>query len=164
MSTNGEAGRLSSAIGGNTKDVSLEVVIDATRRLDELSTARVIGEAAEAVHKSQKGGQPIATLAPRAILLGASGIAVAPLATATAAYSSPELLAGEPGDRRSDVFSLGVVMWEALAHAKLFEGNDDAAIKAAVLAHEIRPPSEFNANVPAELDAICKKALARDPQ
>ena len=152
-----------STSSGSPPGVSLQVVIEAPRRLDELSTARVIGEAAEAVHKAQKGGQPLGTLMPQAIVLAASGISLAPPATPSIAYSAPERLRGQAGDRRSDVFSLGVVLWEALAHERLFDAPTDDARKTAVLEREIQPPSELNANVPAELDAICKKALDRDP-
>jgi hypothetical protein len=157
----GDAERLS--VPG-TEGLSLEAVIAASRRLDELSTARVIGEAAEAVHRAQKGGQPLGTLSPVAILVRASGaVALEPPAVGLVGYSAPERLRGSPGDRRSDVFSLGVLLWEALAHERLFEGASDDAVKAAVLAGELRPPSACNANIPAELDAICRKALARDP-
>ena len=109
--------------------------------------------------------------APKSMPVGA-GIIVNPnamrvlerngLAPALRAQSWP-YLRRETADRRADVFSLGVVLWEALAHAPLFDGANDDAIKQAVLRAEFRPPSETNANVPAELDAICKKALARDP-
>jgi hypothetical protein len=157
----GDAERLS--VPG-TEGLSLEAVIAASRRLDELSTARVIGEAAEAVHKAQKGGQALGTLSPIAIIVRASGaVALEPPAVGLVGYSAPERLRGSPGDRRSDVFSLGVLLWEALAHERLFEGASDDSVKAAVLSGEVRPPSACNANVPAELDAICRKALAREP-
>jgi serine/threonine-protein kinase len=133
------------------------VVIDAARRLDELSTARVICEAAEAVHKAQKGGQPVGSVSPKMILVTREGIALDLMAAGSPAYSSPERLEGKPGDRRSDVFSLGAVLWEALAHERLFEDGGD------VIAKDVPPPSEMNANVPAELDAIVMKALSRDP-
>lgn len=152
-----------STSSGSTPGVSLQTVIDAPRRLDELSTARVIGEAAEAVHKAQKGGLPLGTLMPQAIVVTATGISLAPPPTGSVAYTAPERLRGQAGDRRSDVFSLGVVLWEALAHERLFDAATDDARKAAVLEREIQPPSGLNANVPAELDAICKKALDRDP-
>lgn len=152
-----------STSSGTTPGVSLLAVIEAPRRLDELSTARVIGEAADAVHKAQKGGQPLGTLMPQAIVVAASGITLAPPAAPSISYTAPERLRGQAGDRRSDVFSLGVVLWEALAHERLFDAATDDARKAAVLEREIQPPSELNANVPAELDAICKKALDRDP-
>lgn len=148
---------------GTFPGVTLHALIGATRRLDELSTARVVSEAAEAVHKAQKGGQPLGTLVPQAVVVTTAGISIAPPATASVAYTAPERLRGGAGDRRSDVFALGVMLWEALAHERLFDGATDDARKAAVLEREIHPPSEHNANVPAELDAICKKALDRDP-
>jgi len=152
-----------STSSGTSTSVSLQAVVEAARRLDELSTARVIGEAADAVHKAQKGGLPLGTLMPQAILVAASGIAIAPPAAPSIAYTAPECLRGQAGDRRSDVFSLGVLLWEALAHERLFDAPTDDARKTAVLEREIQAPSELNANVPAELDAICKKALDRDP-
>jgi hypothetical protein len=131
------------------------VVIDAARRLDELSTVRVICEAAEAVHKAQKGGQPVGSVSPKMILVNQEGIALDLMEAGSPAYSSPERVEGKPGDRRSDVFSLAIVLWEALAHERLFEDGGD------VIAKEVPPPSELNANVPAELDAIVKKALSK---
>jgi serine/threonine protein kinase len=161
-----EAGRLaafgkpdSTSLAG----VSLQVVIEAARRLDELSCARVVSNIAGVVHAAQKGGQPLGTLTPAAILVLADGGVKLATGAALPSYAAPEKLRGGTGDRRSDVFSLGIVLWEALAHERLFDGANDDAIKQAVLAHAFRPPSELNANVPAELDAICKKALARDP-
>jgi len=157
----GDAERLSAP---GAEGLSLQALIEASPRLDELSTARVIGEAAEAVHKAQKGGQVLATLSPAAIMVSASGAVTLELpAAGGVGYTAPERLRGSPGDRRSDVFSLGVLLWEALAHERLFTGANDDAVKAALLAGEVRLPSTCNANIPAELDAICRKALARDP-
>jgi len=161
-----EAGRLA-AFGKpdstSLPGVSLQVVIEAARRLDELSCARVVGNLAQVVHAAQKGGQPLGTLTPAAILVLPDGGVKLATGGALPSYTAPEKLRGGGGDRRSDVFALGVVLWEALAHERLFDGANDDAIKQAVFAHAFRPPSELNANVPAELDSICKKALARDP-
>jgi hypothetical protein len=155
-----DAGRLPSIA---TTNISLQTIVDCDKRLDELSTARVIGEAAEAIHKLQKNGQPVGTLTPLAIVVSSAGVRVDAPVEPTTAYCAPERLRGQPGDRRSDVFSLGIVLWEALAHTRLFTGATDDDAKKAVLEKDVRAPSEHNANVPAELDAICKKALARDP-
>lgn len=160
MSKTGDAVRLSAP---RLDGISLEALIGASRRLDELSTARVIGEAADVVHKAQQGGRALGTLAPMAIWIGATGSVTVEPASTSCGYTAPERLRGSQGDRRSDVFTLGVLLWEALAHERLFDGPSDSVVKAAVLAAHARPPSECNANVPAELDAICKKALALDP-
>jgi hypothetical protein len=161
-----EAGRLA-AFGkpdSTSQDgISLQAVIEAARRLDELSCARVVGNIASAVHAAQKGGQPLGTVSPAAILVLPDGSVKLVTGAVSPQYTAPEKLRGGTGDRRTDVFTLGIVLWEALAHERLFDGANEGAIKQAVLGGEIRPPSELNANVPAELDAICKKALARDP-
>ena len=164
MSTT-EAERLDAPGKSGERDgATLQAVMEAARRLDELSCARVVGNIADAVHAAQKAGQPIAALTPPAIVVAPDGgVTFAAAAAAVPRYLAPEKLRGAAGDRRSDVFALGVMLWEALAHEPLFSGGDDDAVRRAVLEAPIRPPSELNANVPAELDAICKRALARDP-
>ena len=141
---------------------TLRSVIDAGRtskRLDELSSARVIGKIAEQVHAAQQkagSGKAIGPITPSGIAIEVSGAVVLGLAESGAgAYGAPEQAGGAPGDRRSDVFSLGVVMWEALTHEPLFGSADTT--------NPITPPSELNANIPTELGAICMKALARSP-
>ncbi len=150
---------------------TLRSVIDAGRsskRLDELSSARVIGKIALLVHAAQQkagAGKAIGPITPARVAIGSSGEVTleAPAATPARGYSSPEQLTSGSGDRRSDVFSLGTVMWEALTHARLFDAMNDAAVEAAVQNREIVPPAEINANIPAELSAICMRALARNP-
>ena len=143
--------------------VSLRNLIDSPKRLDELGVSRIIANIAEVVHKQQKGGQPLNTLTPEAIVVDAEGEASLQLVAARSAYTAPERLRGEAGDRRSDVFSLGAILWEALASEPHFQGEIEGEIMAAVLEGEYRSASEANANVPSELDAICKKALSRNP-
>jgi hypothetical protein len=140
----------------------LQAVIESPRRLDELSCARIVANIAEAVYAAQRAGQPPAALTPPAILVSPDGSIAFAAAAVSPRYLAPEKLRGGSGDRRSDVFTLGVMLWEVLAHEQLFAGDDEAA-RRAVLEAAIPPPSELNANVPAELDAICKHALARDP-
>ena len=149
---------------------TLRSVIDAgktSRRLDELSAARVIGKAAHQVHAAQQkagAGKAVGPITPATIALAATGeVSLALPGTSALGYSAPEVVSGGAGDKRSDVFSLGVVMWEALTHQRLFEAMNDAAVKAAVNEREIKPPAELNANIPAELSAICMRALARSP-
>ena len=77
------------------------------------------------------------------------------------AYMSPEQIRGEPIDHRSDVFSLGVVMFEMLTNRRLFSRKTIAATVAAIHAARVVPPSSLNQDVPAELDQIVIKALSR---
>jgi serine/threonine protein kinase len=77
-------------------------------------------------------------------------------------YMSPEQVRGMPVDGRSDVFSVGIVLWEMLAHRRLFVGETDFQTLEKVRGMDIEPPSRIRAEVPTELDAIVLKALERD--
>jgi serine/threonine protein kinase len=78
------------------------------------------------------------------------------------AYMSPEQVEGEELDQRSDIFALGIVLWEMVTGSRLFRADSDVATLKAVSRCDVVPPSEQNANVPPELDPIVMKALARD--
>jgi eukaryotic-like serine/threonine-protein kinase len=77
-------------------------------------------------------------------------------------YMSPEQIRGMPVDARTDVFSAGIILHEMLTTEKLFRGDTEFALMEKVRKAEVPPPSKFNRRVPAELDAIAQKALARD--
>ncbi len=77
-------------------------------------------------------------------------------------YMSPEQVAGRDVDHRSDVFSLGVVMYEAITGLKLFSGDNDLAIMNNIIEGKIYPPSYFRDDVPPEVEAILMKALEKD--
>ncbi|MEO8700667.1 MAG: protein kinase [Kofleriaceae bacterium] len=79
------------------------------------------------------------------------------------AYMSPEQIRNEPMDRRSDVFSLGVVLWECLALRRLFHSDNVPATLLQIVSGERVPPSVYRPEIPAALDAICMNALAIDP-
>jgi serine/threonine protein kinase len=78
-------------------------------------------------------------------------------------YIAPERLKDLPLDGRSDLFSLGVVLWELLAGHRLFRGKSDLQTLKNVAEMEVSAPSSFRADVPPELDRIVARALARDP-
>ena len=81
----------------------------------------------------------------------------------TFAYMAPEQLAARPIDRRVDIWSLGVSLWEMLALKRLFRRDTTANAVHAILYDELVPPSTHRPQVPTELDAIVMKALERDP-
>jgi len=80
-----------------------------------------------------------------------------------AGYMPPEQWRAGPIDGRVDVFALGVVLWEMCAGRRLFARENEPATLAAVEQAPISPPSGWNEEVPAELDALVLSALERDP-
>jgi serine/threonine-protein kinase len=78
------------------------------------------------------------------------------------AYMSPEQVRREPIDRRADLFSAGVVLWEMLTRRRLFARRNDLDSLMAICGEDAPAPSSLEPTRPAELDAICLKALARD--
>jgi beta-lactam-binding protein with PASTA domain len=78
-------------------------------------------------------------------------------------YFSPEQAQGEPATPASDVYSLGIVLFEMLTGRRPWEGDNAAAVAVARVRTDAAPPSSLRAGVPPELDAIAIRALARDP-
>lgn len=78
-------------------------------------------------------------------------------------YVQPEVLQGDTPDRRADVWSLGVVMWELLVGRRLFAFDTEAATLKSIADKEITPPSRAREGLPRAIDAIVMRALERDP-
>ncbi|MBX3270073.1 MAG: serine/threonine protein kinase [Sandaracinaceae bacterium] len=77
-------------------------------------------------------------------------------------YMSPEQVRGLPLDRRSDIFAVGIVLYELLTGERLFVGESDFSTLEKVRNVEIMPPSTYNRRIPEELEQIVLKALAKD--
>src|SRR3989442_1197851 len=95
---------------------------------------------------------PSANLAQAGVLLG------------TPSYMSPEQIEGRELDGRSDLFSLGVVLYELLTGVRPFDGESISTIIYRVLYEDPRPPAAHNAALPPEVNAILEKALAKDKE
>jgi serine/threonine protein kinase len=80
------------------------------------------------------------------------------------AYMSPEQARGDAIDRRADIYSLGVVFWEFLAGKRLFGGESEASVLRKVLDPQVEPPSCISSLVSTELEALCMKCLAPNPE
>ncbi len=79
-------------------------------------------------------------------------------------YMSPEQAWGKTVDGRSDIFSLGAVLFELLTGERLFSGDSEISVLEAVREGKIRAPREVNPAVPPEVDAIVMRALRVEPE
>jgi len=159
------------------------------KRLDPLSTGRLIADTAEGLEAAHElrtmAGEPIelvhhdVSLGNIVILYNGQvklvdfGVAKASQAGGGGprtkvqgkfSYMAPEKLRGDAGDRRSDLWSLGCVLWEALTLRRLFKGGNDTETMRQVLETTIVPPSQVNGEVPTDFDPIVMRALARAPK
>jgi serine/threonine protein kinase len=78
-------------------------------------------------------------------------------------YMSPEQVSGAPVDGRSDIFSLGVVLYELLTNRKPFLGDNLTAISYKIVHEDFTPPAELSPEVPLEFNSIVARAMAKDP-
>src|SRR6266446_2264638 len=94
---------------------------------------------------------PSANLTQAGVLLG------------TPSYMSPEQIQGYELDGRSDLFSLGVVLYELLTGVRPFEGDSISTIIYRVLCEDPRPPAAYNTALPPEINGILERALDKEP-
>jgi beta-lactam-binding protein with PASTA domain/tRNA A-37 threonylcarbamoyl transferase component Bud32 len=95
---------------------------------------------------------------------GASQMTEAGSIVGTAQYLSPEQAHGSAVDQRSDLYSLGVVLYELLTGTAPFHGDTPVEIAMKHLSHAPEPPSALRPDIPQELDWVVMRALAKDPE
>jgi len=144
-----------------------------------------IGTGLEAAHEAAgEDGHPLnlvhRDVSPSNVLLGIHGdVKVADFGVAKARsrsyhtvsgsikgkapYMAPEQILGEPVDRRADVFSLGVLLFEVTTRTRLYSARSNATAMKQILDGEVADPAERRPGYPPELAAIVRRALARDP-
>ena len=156
------------------------------QRVPAYVSAYVIGEIAKGLHyaheRKDEAGRPLdivhRDVSPQNILLSIDGaVKIADFGIASAnlfreepgvlkgktAYMSPEQARGERVTRRTDIYSLGVVFHELLTGRALHGTAEGQDLLEAVRAGRVEPPSTFVRELPAELEEIVMKLLARDP-
>ncbi len=81
----------------------------------------------------------------------------------TPAYLSPEQIQGNAQDTRSDLFSLGIILYQMTTGVRPFSGSSVSAVCAQIVAVTPPPPSHHNPSLPAAFDHIVMRCLAKDP-
>ncbi len=170
---------------------SLSRLLGAAKKTDEQPINVAVGiidgalYGLHAAHEAtSEGNEPLGIVhrdvSPQNILVGIDGVTrVADFGVAKAvsrlqstrdgqlkgksAYMAPEQLLRKGVDRRADVYAATVVLWEVLTQRRLFVADDVPGVIHAVLEDTVVPPSHWNADIPAELDAIVMRGLARNP-
>jgi len=155
-------------------------------KIPPLVAAFIVAEAAKGLHyaheRKDERGAPLAIVhrdvSPQNILLSHEGsVKIADFGIASATlfreedgiikgkfgYMSPEQARGERVDRRSDIYSLGVVLYELCTRASPYDKRDDDALLAAVQSGSFTPPREHAPDILPELEAIILRAMARSP-
>ena len=92
-----------------------------------------------------------------------TSITIGPSRKGKVSYMSPEQCVGEQVDRRSDIFALGVVMWELSTGRRLFKGDNEFAVMNQVTSKDAPSPRAAAPDLPTPLVEIIEKALQRDP-
>ena len=150
-----------------TKTLRLEQALHLT---EELAEALDYAHAQGVVHRDIKPANILITESgrPKIADFGIAKMNVANLTVpghviGTPAYMSPEQLQGDPVDGRSDLFSLGVVLYGLLTGYSPFQGNSAATVCFKVANRDPLPVTSFDPSLPQELDAVLSRAMAKDP-
>lgn len=96
--------------------------------------------------------------------LDATSLTQSHVALGTPHYISPEQLEGKTADRRSDIFSLGVVIYELLTKQKPFQGENISTLMYRILNYDPPPPSTLDHKIPPVFDQIVAKAMEKKPE
>ena len=161
----------------------LKTFFDAKERFELKETVHIVGELCEALHFAHEAGIVHRDIKPANVMIDAQGrvkltdFGVARIAdpdrtvsdktqagmvVGTPAYMSPEQIQGLTLDRRSDIFSVGVILYEFLCGAKPFAGVGAWAIAKKILSEQPEPPSSRNPALSPLFDAVVLKALEKN--
>lgn len=171
-------------VEGAAANVLVKSLLKQGQRLPLAATLRIVLDALSGLHAAHElrgaDGQPLGLVhrdvSPQNILVGVDGVSrITDFGVARAEarisstrgsqvkgkvpYMSPEQLRAETLDRRTDVYAIGVVLWEMLTGARLFRAPSDGALVASVMAGPTRSPVDVDATIPQALSDVTMRAL-----
>ena len=127
----------------------------------DIKPANILLDTRNTVHNAM--GEPILTDFGIVKMLGTATITSTGTSMGTPLYISPEQVQGQPGNERSDIYSLGVMLYEICAGQSLYRGDSPYAIMAQHVTGQPIPPSQCNPHISPEVDAVILCCLAKDP-
>ena len=149
------------------RGMSVDAAVGVTR---QILTATRFAHSNGVIHRDLKPGNVLIDRSGRATVTdfgiakaGPSEITQTGSVMGTAQYLSPEQAQGLEVSAASDLYSVGVILYEALTGQVPFEADSAVAVALKQVSEVPRPPSELNPKVPRALDAVVLKALAKDP-
>jgi eukaryotic-like serine/threonine-protein kinase len=158
---------------------SLKTIVREQGPLDPATAIDVVIQILRAARSAHKRGVIHRDLKPHNVILdeegrarvtdfgiaraGASDMTMTGSIMGTAQYLSPEQAQGHPVSASSDLYSIGVILYELLTGRVPFEGETAVAIAFKQVSAEPLPPSTVNPNLPVAMDALVLRALAKDP-
>ncbi len=145
-------------------DEALDIIIQTAQGLDKAHQSKII-------HRDIKSANIIVTTDGVvkivdfgiAKLAGQTRVTKDGTSLGTASYMSPEQTLGKEVDHRTDIWSLGVVLYEMLTGLTPFQGDYEQAVVYSIMNEEQKPLTGLRVGIPLELDRIVNKALAKDP-
>ncbi|MEJ2379518.1 MAG: protein kinase, partial [Pseudolabrys sp.] len=150
---------------GVPRDRALDVIIQACDGLEKAHKAGIVHRDIKPENLISDADGRVKILDFGIATLNVPGKGRADSSTAgTVHYMSPEQARGDKMDARSDVFSLGAILYEMLAGRRPFKGDHVSAVYYSILNEDPEPPSQINPAIDPKLEAVIIRALAKDPE
>src|SRR5919109_1581469 len=146
-------------------DRAIDIAIDVARALEAAHAQGVIHRDIKPgnIMLDGQGDVKVTDFGIARVTATAETVAQTAAVLGTASYLSPEQAQGQPVDIRSDIYSLGCVLFEMVTGRPPFPGDSPVAVASKHVLEQPTPPSQINRDVSPDLDAVILRALAKNP-